>query len=458
MMEIFEKLQTICPDRVTTALSELCCYSGDGSQIKGKPEYVVFPKTTDEVSQILAYANEHLLPVTPRGAGTGLAGGAVPVHGGILLDMSQMNQILDIDIDNIQVTVEPGVIQDKLNEALKPHGFFFPPNPGSSATCTVGGQIANNASGMRCVKYGTTKNYVLDLEVVLADGTVIHTGSKCLKSSAGYDLSRLYVGSEGTLGIITQAVLKIAPLPKARKLVMISFPSPEDAGLSISRVFAAGVTPSACEILDKTSVSVLTKLDPNVIFPRDGDVVLFEVDGSRNAVDESAELLAAACKDISSSLLITDDPAKMKEIWAARSLLGAAVSKIDPTKTRIYVGEDLGVPIQKLPQMIAKVYEITNEVGITPMIYGHVGDGTVHVGLFIDVLDEAQWEKLRLAADRLHWAAVALGGTVSSEHGIGAARGMYLEKQCGPAFEVMKAVKKALDPNGILNPGKLGLS
>ncbi len=457
-MDHYEELKNICEGRSTAAPAELCCYAADGSQVKGKPDYVVFPRTAAEVSQILAYANEHLIPVTTRGAGTGLAGGAVPVKGGILLDMSQMNRILSIDINNIQVTVEPGLVADKLNEALKPYGFFFPPDPGSAATCTIGGQIANNASGMRCVKYGTTKNYVLDLEVVLADGSIIHTGNSCLKSSIGYDLSRLYVGSEGTLGVITQAVLKIAPLPKFRKLIMISFPSPENAGLSVSRVFAAGVTPSACEILDKTSVSILTKLDPDVIFPRDGDVVLFEVDGSsKTAVDESAELLAKACEEISSSILITDDPVKMKEIWDARRLLGAAVSKLDPTKTRIYVGEDLGVPIQKLPQMIAKVYEITGDVGITPMIYGHVGDGTVHVGLFIDVLDKNEWKKLDIAADKLHLAAIELGGTVSSEHGIGAARGMYMEKQCGSAFEVMKAIKKTLDPNGILNPGKLGL-
>ncbi|MDY0266046.1 MAG: FAD-binding oxidoreductase [Methanimicrococcus sp.] len=457
-MNHYEQLKNICPDRATISPAELCCYSADGSQVKGAPEIVVFPKSTEEVSKIMKYADQNLIPVTPRGAGTGLAGGAVALCGGILMDMSLMNQILHIDIDNIQVTAEAGVIQDQLNAALKPYGFFFPPNPGSSATCTLGGQIANNASGMRCVKYGTTKNYVLDLEVVLANGDVINTGSNCLKSSAGYDLSRLYVGSEGTLGIITKAVLKIAPLPKARKLIMVSFPTPEDAGLSVSRIFAAGVTPSACEIMDKTSVSVLTTLDPNIIFPRDGDVVLFEVDGSKNAVDESAELLAKACEDISNSILITDDPVKMKEIWDARSLLGAAVSKIDPTKTRIYVGEDLGVPIKQLPQMISKIYEITGEAGLTPMIYGHVGDGTLHVGLFIDVLDENEWKKLEITADKLHLAAISLGGTVSSEHGIGAARGQYLAQQCGPAFELMKTIKKALDPKGILNPKKLGLN
>jgi glycolate oxidase len=395
--------------------------------------------------------------VTPRGAGTGLAGGAVPVRGGIVLDMSHMNHILEIDIANLQVVTEPGVIQDRLNQALKPYGFFFPPNPGSSAMCTVGGQIANNASGMRCVKYGTTKNYVLDLEVVLADGSIIHTGNRCLKTSSGYDLSRLFVGSEGTLGIITKAVLKISALPKCRKLVMVSFPTPEAAGRSVSLVFAAGVMPSACEILDRTSIKVLLKLDPDVILPKDGDVIIFEVDGSENAVNESAELIAGAVAEISSSVLIIDDPDEMQAVWDARKLLGAAVSKLDNTKTRIYLGEDLGVPIRKLPEMIEKVYEITGDLGLQPMIYGHVGDGTVHVGQFIDVLDPESWKKLEESADRLHLAAVSLGGTVSSEHGIGAARGEYLAAQCGHAFDVMRLIKKSLDPKGIFNPGKLGL-
>lgn len=457
LIGLYERLEEAAPGRVRRNPAELCCYSGDASQVKGLPDFVVLPESTEEVSRIVKLAGEYGVPVTPRGAGTGLAGGAVPVRGGIVLDMSHMDHILEIDIANLQVVTEPGVIQDRLNQALKPYGFFFPPNPGSSAMCTVGGQIANNASGMRCVKYGTTKNYVLDLEVVLADGSVIHTGNRCLKTSSGYDLSRLFVGSEGTLGIITKAVLRISALPKCRKLVMVSFPTPEAAGRSVSLVFAAGVMPSACEILDRTSIKVLLKLDPDVILPKDGDVIIFEVDGSENAVDESAELIAGAVAEISSSVLIIDDPDEMQAVWDARKLLGAAVSKLDNTKTRIYLGEDLGVPIRKLPEMIEKVYEITGDLGLQPMIYGHVGDGTVHVGQFIDVLDPEAWKKLEESADRLHLAAVSLGGTVSSEHGIGAARGGYLAAQCGHAFDVMRLIKKSLDPEGIFNPGKLGL-
>ena len=247
------------------------------------PDYVVRPKSVDEVSRIVRLAYENDIPVTARGAGTGLAGGAVPVRGGIVLDMSGMNRILEIDIDNIQVVVEPGIVQDALNEALKPYGFFFPPNPGSSAMCTIGGMIAYNASGMRCVKYGTTRNYVRDLEVVLADGTIIHTGSKMLKSAAGYDLTQLIIGSEGTLGIVTKASLKIAPLPKTRKLVIASFENAEIAGKAVVKTFSNGVIPSACEILDRITLQVLKRCDPKLVLPSEGDVLLFEVDGTENS-------------------------------------------------------------------------------------------------------------------------------------------------------------------------------
>jgi len=456
MDKIFNELEQIVGNRVRMNASDLCCYSADASQIRGMPDFVLFPISVEEVSEIMKIANKYNINVTARGAGTGLAGGAVPVKGGIVLDMTKMDKILKIDIENLLVVVEPGVVQVDLNEALKPYGFFFPPDPGSFATCTVGGQIANNASGMRCVKYGTVKNYVLNLEVIMADGTLMNTGSECQKTSSGYDLSRLFVGSEGTLGIITKATLKIMPIPECRKLVMVSFPSSEIAGKSVSTVFSAGVMPSACEILDKTSVDVLLKLDPNVILPKDGDVIIFEVDGSKEAVDSAADKLKETLTPFASSILVTDDPDEMKKIWAARSLVGAAVSKLDPTKTRIYVGEDLGVPIKKLPEMIKKVYEVTDKEGLLPMIYGHIGDGTIHVGQFIDVLDQNDWDKLNRAADALHLAAIEIGGTVSSEHGIGAARGKYLKTQCGNSFNAMKSIKNALDPKGILNPGKLG--
>ncbi len=380
------------------------------------------------------------------------------MHGGVVLDMSGMNRILEIDIENQQVIVEPGLVAKTLNLAIKPLGFFFPTDPGSIAMCTIGGMIANNSSGMRSVKYGTVRNYVLDLEVVLADGRVVHTGSKVLKSSAGYDLTRLFVGSEGTLGIITSAGLKVAPLPAARKLVLASFQDAEIAGRSIVEIFSRGITPSACEILDRTTLAVLKMCEPHLALPVDGDVILFEVDGTEASTAETAAQIRDACLPLASSVRIASCREEMEEIWAARRLVGAAISKLDPAKTRIYMGEDVGVPIKQIPALIRRVQQISSKLGIPAMKYGHIGDGNLHVALFIDIRDEAQWEKLRLAADRIHRAALDLGGTVSSEHGIGLARADLLPEQAGSeAFSLMQSIKKALDPQGILNPGKMGL-
>ena len=456
-MDITAELQKIVGGRLSVSPSELYCYSSDASQVKGTPEYVVRPKTTEEVRRIVRLAYENEIPVTARGAGTGLAGGAVPVHGGIVLDMSGMNRILEIDLADIQVIVEPGVIQDSLNEALKPYGFFFPPNPGSSAMCTIGGMIAYNASGMRCVKYGTTRHYVRDLEVVLADGTVIHTGSKMLKSAAGYDLTQLMIGSEGTLGIVTKAGLKIAPLPKARKLVIATFESAELAGEAVVKTFSNGVTPSACEILDRISLQVLKRYDPGLVLPAEGDVILFEVDGTENSAHEAATQVMEVCSSLALSIKLAESEKEMADIWAARRLIGAAISRLDPTKTRIYVGEDVGVPIKQIPELLRRAQEISEEFQLPAMKYGHIGDGNLHIALFIDVLKEEEWARLNKAADKIHRTAIELGGTVSSEHGVGAARARYMEAQWGPALEVMRMIKKALDPKGVLNPGKLGL-
>lgn len=380
------------------------------------------------------------------------------MQGGVVLDMSGMNRILEIDIENQQVIIEPGLVAETLNLAIKPLGFFFPPDPGSLAMCTIGGMIANNSSGMRSVKYGTVRNYVLDLEVVLADGRVLHTGSKVLKSSAGYDLTRLFVGSEGTLGIITSAGLKVAPLPAARKLVLASFPEAEIAGRSIVEIFSRGITPSACEILDRTTIAVLKMCEPHLALPADGDVILFEVDGTAASTEETAAQIRDACLPLARSVRIASCREEMEEIWAARRLVGAAISKLDPAKTRIYMGEDVGVPIKQIPALIRKVQQISSKLDIPAMKYGHIGDGNLHVALFIDIRDESQWDKLRLAADRIHRAALDLGGTVSSEHGIGLARADLLPEQAGSeAFSLMQSIKKALDPQGILNPGKMGL-
>jgi glycolate oxidase len=457
MKDILKDLEKIVGCRATASPSERCCYASDASLVRGMPDYVVRPMSVHEVSDILLLCSEQCIPVTPRGAGTGLSGGASPVKGGVVLDMSGMNRILEIDVENLQVIVEPGVVQERLNSALKPYGFFFPPDPGSSAMCTIGGMISYNSSGMRCVKYGTTRSYVLDLEVVLADGHIIHTGSKVLKSAAGYDLTRLFVGSEGTLGVITRVGLKIVPLPAARRLVMASFQDAETAGEAVAKVFSGGITPSACEILDRMTLQVLKRCDPNLALPDEGDVILFEVDGTEVSTEEEARRIEAICGPTALSTEIASGKKEMDAIWAARRLVGAAISRLDPKKSRVYVGEDVGVPISRVPALIKKVQQISAKADLPAMKYGHIGDGNLHVAFFIDVMDEDSWERLFQAVDKIHKAAIDLGGTVRSEHGIGLARARYLPEQVGDALDVMRTIKKALDPKGILNPGKMCL-
>ncbi|MBN2111142.1 MAG: FAD-binding protein [Methanosarcinaceae archaeon] len=455
---LLEKLQGIAgKSRVSTSTADLYCYSCDASQIRGLPDFVIRPDTTEQVSEIVKLAHDNDIPVTPRGAGTGLSGGAVPVEGGIVLDMSSMDAVLELDLDNLQVVVEPGIVQEKLNAYLEPYGFFFPPDPGSSAMCTLGGLIANNGSGMRSVKYGTTRNYVLALEVVLADGTVINTGSKTMKSVAGYSLTDLFVGSEGTLGIITKATLKVRALPGERSVLLASFENPELAGRAVVKVLSSGIIPSACEILDSDIIKAINAYDPRIGLPQAGAILLFEVDGTENSVLEGIAMIEDACKSLAINIRTAANKEEREEIWAARRLVGAAVSRLDPMRTRVYVGEDIGVPIKEIPRMLHKVREISEEFDLPIMTYGHIGDGNLHTGMCIDVLEDREWEKLNNAADKIHRTAIGIGGTVTAEHGVGSARVDYLEMELGKALEVMITIKKALDPKGILNPGKMGV-
>ncbi|WP_440953063.1 FAD-binding oxidoreductase [Methanococcoides sp. FTZ1] len=453
-----EQLERIVGENnVSTRSSELYCYSFDASQVKGKADAVVRPRNTEQVADVVRLAAELGLPVIPRGAGSGLCGGAVPVNGGIVLDLSSMDRIVDIDIDNLQVTVEPGVVHEKLNQALSPYGFFFPPDPGSTAMCTIGGLMANNGSGMRCVKYGTTRNYVLDLEVVMADGKVVRTGSRTLKTASGYDLTDLMVGSEGTLGIITQAILRLHPLPRARSVILASFETTTLAGRAVVKILSAGIIPSACEILDSTAIETLRRYDPSVELPDAGAILLIEVDGMENTVKEEAETVGQVCSRLASEISVASTADESARLWKARRLVGAAISRIDPKRSRVYVGEDIGVPIKELPGMLEYVHSLSEEFGIPIMTYGHIGDGNLHTGMTIDMLDEKGMETVNTVADRIYRYAIELGGTVSAEHGVGKARESYMELEHPTSMAVMRTIKRALDPRGILNPGKMGL-
>jgi len=458
-MNLLKKLQDIVtPSRISNDPAELYCYSSDASYITGTPDYVVMPCTTTEVSEIVKLAHSHRIPITTRGAGTGLAGGAVPLQGGIVLDMSRMNKILDIDIKNLQVLVEPGLIHADLNRSLEPYGFFFPPDPGSSEMCTLGGLIANRGSGMRSVKYGTVTDYVLDLEVVMPDGEVIRTGGKVMKSASGYDLTALMVGSEGTLGVITGARLKIHPLPEARAAVLAHFNDLEAAGSAVSAIMGRGLVPSACELMDSTTIKAVNTYDADLNIPDCEALLLIEVDGAPCSVESDAAQVADCCQKLGAfNIRIANSESEMEELWAARRLAGAAVTRLSPGKTRVYIGEDVAVPLSAIPGMLREIRTISKKHSLTIMTYGHAGDGNLHTGMAIDTLDKEQWEVLKQAADDIHRAALLLGGTVSGEHGIGCARGMYMNEEHGSALDVMVSIKKALDPYNIMNPQKVGL-
>lgn len=463
--EVLRQLEILLgPERVMTQDVDRLVYAFDSSfeasLHRYEPDVVLRPQNTAEVSAILKLAWEHEIPVTPRGAGTGQNGGAVAVRGGILLDLSGMKRILAYDLENLQVLIEPGLVHAELNQALKPHGFFFPPDPGSSKMCTLGGMVSFNSSGMRAVKYGTTREYVLGLEVVLPDGQVITTGglrSRALKSASGYELTRLFVGSEGTLGVITKIRLKVLPLPEKRGLVLAAFPRVEDAGRAVIAVFRQHLTPSAIEILDDSAMQAAMAYKPGLTLPPGEALLLFEVDGSPADVAYQAQRIAETCRGLASHVDWSDDPKRVADLWEARSLVGAAASRVKPGTTRVYDGEDICVPIARVPEALKRIRQIGRENDVVIVTYGHIGDGNLHSAPVVDTRKPEEVEKAKRVVDAIHRLALELEGTTTGEHGVGLSRARYMEEEHGPALEVMRVIKRALDPKGIMNPGKMAL-
>lgn len=452
------------PERVLTRHQDLLVYSYDASFLTRLtpllPDVVVLPLTTAEVSAVVSVAAEHGVPVVPRGAGTAQTGGPVPARGGIVIDLSRMNRILEADLDNLQVIVEPGVVHATLNAVLEPRGFFFPPDPGSSQMCTVGGMVAGNTSGMRAVKYGATAEYVLGLEVVLADGSVITTGGTCsraLKTVAGYDLTRLFVGSEGTLGIITRIRLKVIPVPERRGVVMAAFESIEAAGETVVDVFRARLRPAAVEIMDRTACRAAMLHVPGLVLPQGEAVLFFQVDGPPPAVTYEAERLAGICRRRASHVEWAEEPARVNALWQARAVVGAASGRVREEATRVCAGEDICVPINRVAAALTAIQEISRRHGFPILTYGHIGDGNLHAAPLIDMRDLSEVARAHQAVDEIHRLALRMNGTTTAEHGVGLVRAVYMNEELGPALEVMRAVKRALDPRGILNPGKMAL-
>ncbi|MDF2501068.1 MAG: putative FAD-linked oxidoreductase [Anaerosporomusa subterranea] len=450
---------------ILTAKSDILCYSYDSSLESQLQQYlpsaVFIPDKAEAIPPVMSFCHQHAIPVIPRGAGTGQAGGAVAKYGGLIIDLSRLNRIIEIDTDNLQVIVEPGVVHADLNQALAPLGFSFPPDPGSTKMATIAGMISYNASGMRAMKYGTTREYVLGLDVVLSDGREIRTGGvacRSLKTVSGYDLTKLFVGAEGTLGIITRARLKIMPLPEKKGIAIAAFNQLGDAGRAVVEVFRNKIVPSAIEILDKSAIKAACLYKPSIKLPTDVAAVLFfEVDGPAAAVSYQAQRVAEICAPIAAHVEWTDAPEQVKVLWEARSVVGAASGRVRPGATRVYIGEDICVPITNVGAALEGIQRIGEKYDTIIVTYGHVADGNFHSAPVIDLESEEEIRRVRLVANEIHELALMLSGTVTGEHGVGLVRDQYMEREHGAALEVMRAIKNALDPKNILNPGKMAL-
>jgi len=422
------------------------------------PDVVVKPGTTEQVSQIMRLANSRVIPVTPRGAGSGLSGGAVPVYGGIVLSLERMNRILEIDTRNMMVTVEPGVVTNEINVAVKEHSLFYAGYPMSLETCFVGGNIAENAGGGKAIKYGVTGRYVYGLEAVLSTGDVINLGGKRVKDVTGYDLIHLLVGSEGTLAVVTRATLKLLPLPKAAADLLVLFEDTESAIAMVPRIMTqSGITPTAVEFLDRLSAQTSCKyLNEHFAYQDAGAMLLITVDGySKSQVEADYETIGELClADGALEVYVADNPTTSERIWRIRRNIAEAFKVYSPLQSL----EDIVVPFADIPKIIPELQHLSDKYGVVIPCYGHAGDGNLHVTIVKGPeMTMQDWEaRLDDILAELYEVTIALGGTISGEHGIGHKRKEFMHLAMGPIeLELMRRVKAAFDPQGILNPGKI---
>jgi glycolate oxidase len=452
--EIIKKLTAIVgAENLTSTSEELLCYSYDGSGLEYLPEAVVFPGNTAEVSAIMRLATAKGFAVVPRGAGTGMTGGALPVAGGVVMAMNRFNRILEIDRANQVAVVEPGVITGHFQAEAAKAGLFYPPDPASHQFCTLGGNVAECAGGPRAVKYGVTRDYILGLEAVLADGRIIHTGVRTAKGVAGYDLTRLLVGSEGTLAIITRITVRLLPQPGARATFQLLFADLASATGLVSRLLGR-MTPSTLEYMDRTALRIVADSLPAPLPPATAALLLIELDGDREVVELQAGNLEQFLAG-QPGLLETRRAASGQEteqLWAARRAISPATFKLKPHK----IGEDVVVPRSKIPDLVAFTEELAGRHALTILTFGHAGDGNIHVNIMLDRREPSELAAAESAVSELFTRVIELGGTITGEHGVGLTKAAFLDKEIDPpTLEIMRAIKKSFDPQNILNPGKI---
>ncbi|MEC1450238.1 glycolate oxidase subunit GlcD [Bacillus haynesii] len=429
-------------------------YSYDATpQFQSMPDAVVAPRSKEEVSQIVKICNTHRIPIVPRGSGTNLCAGTCPTEGGIVLLFKHMNQILEIDEENLTITVQPGVITLDLIHAAEEKGLFYPPDPSSMKISTIGGNINENSGGLRGLKYGVTRDYVMALEIVLANGDIIRTGGKLAKDVAGYDLTRLFVGSEGTLGIITEATLKLIPAPETKKTVLALYQDIDSAAQTVSNIIAHKIIPTTLEFLDQPTIQVIEDFAKIGLPVHAKAVLLIEQDGTEEAVRRDIAVIEEICKKGNAvSVQTAQTESEAENLREARRTALSALARLKPTT----ILEDATVPRSEIAEMVKAINTIAEKHQISICTFGHAGDGNLHPTCTTDVRNSEEMKRVEQAFEDIFKKAVELGGTITGEHGVGEMKAPYLELKLGKAgIAAMKAVKQALDPNNIMNPGKI---
>ncbi len=453
--DVISKFCAIVGDEnVISDNASLLAYSYDATaRYQALPDMVVAPRNTTEVAAVVKLCNEEKIPIVARGSGTNLCAGTTPTAGGIVLIFKHMNQILEVDEENLTVTVQAGVYTKDIFDAAQKVGLFYPPDPGSMHISQIGGNIAENSGGLRGLKYGVTRDYVLGLEIVLPNGEIIQTGGKLAKDVAGYDLTRLYVGSEGTLGVITQAILKLIPPPETKKTMLALYHDLEAAAETVSAIIAHRIIPATLEFLDQATVKVVEDFAKIGLPTEAKAVLLIEQDGAKEVVGRDMEKIAALCRENNAfDVQIAKTNEEAEQLTSARRAALSALSRLKPTT----ILEDATVPRSEIANMVKAITEIAGKYGVNICTFGHAGDGNLHPTCLTDARDEAEIALVLQAFEEIFTRAVALGGTITGEHGVGMMKLPYLEMKVGAAgLEAMRQIKRALDPHNIMNPGKM---
>jgi D-lactate dehydrogenase (cytochrome) len=441
-------------DRFSTGESNRQLHLHDISFHQGQlPAAIAWPKTTEETARILVYACQENIPVTPWGAGTSTEGNPVPTRGGLVVDLTQMDRVIDIRPQDLQVDVQPGVFRKELNRQCGRHGLFFPPDPGADAT--IGGMIANNASGVQTVKYGATKDHVMRLTVVLPQGKVIHTGCKAPKSSSGYDLTHLFVGSEGTLGIVTEATLRLAGIPAHHLAATVTFARLEQASEAVAVMMGSGLAPAALELLTPGLIRLMNR-EEALGLPETPSLFCEFHAISTAALAETASLAEELCQDCGATGFSSGvSETERKKLWRARHEAWETIHRAHPKKETLVV--DAAVPISCYPEMVIFSQNQVDDANAVGYVFGHAGDGNLHVVLVGDPADKNEWKTLEAINEAIVTRAIERGGTCTGEHGIGIGKRKYMQKEHGPSYDLMKQIKDLLDPKGLMNPGKIFL-